>query len=352
MHAGLVLLSFRRALHPGVWLPSLALLAFAATREHAPDVAAAFRRQELWLVPSLFVLPLLVRRAAGIVPRWRAADADWRATRGASRAVHLASAWFGTWLAGAALLVATAAVAGGWHDERALRWSRAVAHPAASLVTDEPVRVPLDLTLDETTEHVHLQLHPSVAPGRGPAAQVELRLVTGDGADEVEHAQSVGTVHGRGELRIALAAPAGNGRGELPLTAVLRRVGGSGYVVFPADSSELLDGFRGVTFLAGPMLPRALALLAAALALAIGLGAWMRPGLAAGCVLCVWLVPFAWRVGHGVLPGGDLVRSLAHLGDHLAPPPVPALSWLGALVLVALGLGLARRGLRSWRSPA
>ena len=94
--------------------------------------------------------------------------------------------------------------------------------------------------------------------------------------------------------------------------------------------------------------------LCAWLALALGVSSFVSPATAAFAVLAAW-VPHWWaderasEITVRFLPGADLFDALAIVGDGRAPA-MPAIGTLGGTaILVVLGLGLARIGMRRWR---
>ena len=60
----------------------------------------AFARQGVWLLVGVFLLPAVVLRAGGTIPRWRLADADWLASRAIGRGAAVLSTFFGISLVG------------------------------------------------------------------------------------------------------------------------------------------------------------------------------------------------------------------------------------------------------------
>ena len=74
--------------------------------------------------------------------------------------------------------------------------------------------------------------------------------------------------------------------------------------------------------------------------------------IAALLILCLWILPWFWETAVRWVPAGDLGLATSALGDGLAPPPIPATSWVGFALAVALGLALAHRGLRDWRGAS
>jgi hypothetical protein len=348
--SGLALLSLRRALPVGFALALLALLILAARHGWgaSPEVLAALgdeasgraaARQGAWILGTLVVVPFLVSRAAAAAVRWRETDAAWLTTRAASPLRCLGATLLGPWLAAIALLLACLAAAevaaGG--DAPGLRFVRDVDHGPLRLLAEERDAscALLGVEAQDLGPRAVLRARPALL-GQ-PSARVRAVVRAGD----TVLGESEARLTSRQALDVTCSTP-----GTGPLTLSLERPDRGASLVLPHGSLRLLRG--GARERAGSLSLCAdlMLALAAMSALALGLGAWMRASLAVVAVLCLWIPAWAWGLGAGWLPGAGLFRSLALLGEGIAPAWPDARSLCGALVLVLLGVLLARRGLR------
>jgi hypothetical protein len=83
-------------------------------------------------------------------------------------------------------------------------------------------------------------------------------------------------------------------------------------------------------------------------ALAFGLGAWLRAPLVLLVLAATWIAAW-WSDGSERwlprwLPGGDLARVLAVVGEGRAAAPLDALDGIATAACIAVGLALSARG--------
>lgn len=331
--------------------------------QHENDVAAFVRagwtRAAVWAAFALCTGLLLVWRSAHVHATWRDRDRFFLSPRGAS-AVRLALSELVVqvaWVSLAAGLVLIGLEPGrSTGDSAPTTWSRVRALetlPVLLAHDGQTVRLPLDLESpkspgpDEAAQRGAgraLGFAPVLVSGSGPSAELEVRILAADGAlVETRLLRVSGTGPRVLELPNQLA-PA-----ELELC--LR---GHALIAVPGDALTLLHASSGPAAASFRLAWRILVALAAASALALGLGAWMRPALAflATVALGILLV----SRGPAVvllrrLPGADAVLAWRDVGNGLVPPPADpvALALALASVLAALlafgGATRARREL-------
>jgi hypothetical protein len=358
VHAGLVRLALRRSAPLGLVALVVVLLALATARDGAdssllPTFARATSdagraRGLVWAVLLLVGAPVLVGRAAGIAERWRARDADWFAVLPVPRLAYATNATLG--LLGVAVLGAllTAACAEGAARRSAegapLRWSASPEHPPALLAEGAAAWswTPAGLRAEDLPPGARLVLAPTVAPGSGPALTVRASLGS-EGAGRTELRERV---YGRTRLELALPPDA---RGALDVA--LAREGPGAVLVLPPASIELLLPAGAPAWASGVLLGHALLALVAWAALAAGLGAWMRPGLALATALALALAPAVPDAPLlGLLPGADLARTWELVDAGLVPAPPGPAALLASGLVTAAGVLLLARGIASGRS--
>ena len=353
MQAGLALLALRRTLPRGLLALVLAVLAVAAMRDWGASElvrdavgddasARAFARQGVWLLVGVLLLPALVLRAGGTIPRWRRADADWLASRAVGRGAVVLSTFAGIWAGGAVLILAGAACAEIAAGAAPPAWQlvRTLDHPALVLLDEDEARCTLAGLGAEVAPGARLLLRPTVAPGAGPSADVEFRVLAGGASTAVS-----ARLAGRTSIELPLEVD-----GASEVTLRLRRLAPGAVVVLPRASTSLLAPVASERRATFGMAARLLLLAGAWIALALGLGAWVQGPIAAALVLSAWLFPWFWDAAPDWFPGGDLFLAAIVVGDGLVPAPVSATNLAGFLLCVAGGLLLAMRGLASWRS--
>jgi len=343
-------LALRRTLSTGVVLALLIVLGLAWARDPLPgwtaplDVdrvrRACLERQGMWSTYFFAMLPILVWRGAKLGEDWRLRDRIWLAglpwTRGAMSLASALGPVAAAVLASAlALLVISARIDG-------------VPSPAPRLVhtfqneglllpeSREESRVWRVELLGGPSKLQAVQLTPSLVPGSGPAVELELALVAADGARTEERVR----LFTRTPVRLSAPGPG-------PWTLELARREGA-ICFLPRSSVSGLEE-------AGPLgsdlglFARCASGLVSWTLLALGLSAWMRLSLAVATCLSLSLVPWVFAEKAGVLlrafPGSDLGPSLARLAEGIAPGPLPWVSWLTPLGLLAATTWMLRTSL-------
>ncbi len=357
----LAALELRRCLTPGLAALVLGVACFAATRDWSPPAAlegvpladatgdeGAYRRQAVWALFLVVAFPLLVSRAAGCAERWRARDADWFAPLPLPRSAYSVSTVAGVVCAAWLLVVGTATITEAFttsSDTPPLRFHAAIAHPPLALLDDdEPMQIPWSASGD-ATNGAQLVLHPTVAPGSGPAVAVRFSLARrGDRGIFVERRLF-------GRTRIALDVPDPDAD-ELELS--IERTSDGAVFVLPPNSVELWVPTRSARLASVELGARCALLLAAWIALAAGLGAWMRAGLAtalgAACFLLALVGADAAPALAAFVPGADIVQAWGLVGRGVVPPSIDGRAFVGTLLLIAAGVGALHAGIAHGRS--
>lgn len=295
----------------------------------------------MWTLGLAAALGLATWRAASLAATWRRGEGDWLGARAPGRLAALMAASAGlvlaAWLGALAVAGAAELAAGGGGP--ALRFERAMPGPALVLLPgDAPEAWLVEDPRGRLVDGSVVRLDLVVLPGAGPTASATLSLARNGAAPRAVDA----TVAGRGALRAPV--PPGDGDLRLELT---RSEDGAGLAV-PEGGLSLLVPARGEREAGGALLLRALPLLAAAVVLALGAGCWTSTWTA---TLATWvsLLPLFLAEAAPPLPGRDLPRELALVGDGVVPAAPPAAGLLGAALVVALGWALGAAGLRDWR---
>ena len=353
MNPELARLALRRHLPPGFVLSMLALAVLAATTRWGPPpdvlrdllgepdparVERALARQGVWTTLLLALAPFVVLRSAGFVATWRRGEADWIASSPTGRLPALLSVWIGGTAAALLGVLAAAGVAevsaGG--GPPGLEVAERVDPPGAVLL--EPGREEWTLgSRDAGQPGAVLRVRLILVAG-GPAADVRLTVARGE-----EIGETARRIASRAELRVPIPPGAGPARAVFELAEPETIVAIESAEVLRPTASERLVSLR-IGLCAGLAL-------AAWLALALGLGAWVSPGSATLGVLAV--AAAGWSGLTAIpLPGSDLPALIQRAGEGVVPsgsllPP----GLFPAAGAVLLGLGLGVLGLRSWRSP-
>jgi hypothetical protein len=359
--SALARLALRRALGPVFLVGCAVLLVLLALRDWAPPttglgaasaeearrIANGLARQGIWSGVLILIVPILILRAARTVSAWREGDVEWLACRATPRSTILVWTWLGSCAAGLAVLAATGFVAemragpslpgaqlagrlgppgSAWVEgRRALAWS----------VGDPRGRAP---------RGSRLRFELALASGTGPGAEVILRArrappENGPGL-ETRAAQRIGT---RAAIEVEL--PPGAGAVDLWLECAQAE----DRVLLMSRAGELLVPAASDRAAGWEILARASLALAAGLALALGLGAWMNASSATAAILALMLVAWMAPRPSAIWPGADLLDALAIAGHGRVPPEIDARSIAVAALVVAGGLGLARWSLARWR---
>jgi hypothetical protein len=301
----------------------------------------AARRSTAWIVFGCLFVPILFHAAADTGRRWAAGDRDWIGARAVSHACFAASTWLGLWLFGALAAAAVAGLgelaAGG--DGPSARRLASLSAPSAILVTaDARAAWVLEDGAGALRPGRRLQAELLATPGAGPTAPVAFtcRRRSGGETSRVE-----GIVSGR--TRLELPLPEGGGDVEL----VLERRGPGCGVAILADSLALFEPVPSERAGSLALLLRVLVWLGAWSAVALGLGAWMRPMAAAALTLALQLPTWSADADGAarLFPGVRLGRALDLVGAGRVPVAPGATELLGLVLLAALGCALAVSGL-------
>jgi len=364
---GLVALARRRAASVGTLVVTALLAAALAFNDWGPaayladafdadlgagardTVGRALTRQGLWAGLMLWLLPVFLLHAARTVDGWkRRGEVDWLGARPVSRTSVVTSTWLGQLTALLLLgLGALALVEGVVHEAPPTLRELGPVPPPESVWFDEERTA--RWAIPPTGAGGVFTFETSVAHG-GPGMDV-IAIAMHSGRQAFER------VVGRQEIELriehgghgtdVIVATSGKafGSNHWPKNAVVDEVTGylhpdSGRLWTPCDSERRVSG----------NLVMRLALVGAAwLALALGLGAWMRGSLAALSIGAAWTAASLWADAPAWLPGARLVHALGVVGRGRVPAAIGIETVLGTLACVALGIALGTCGLRDWR---
>lgn len=349
-------LAFWRTAPLRLWIPLVALLGLCAWRSSASlsrsaelidsgPPAAALVRQDVWALFGLLGAPLFLVRAASFARIWTRSDSEWLGSRPISRLRVVLVLLLGAW-AGALALAAIAALFSELalpRETAGVRFVRTLETPSAVLVEGDPPLswIQEDLRLDELASGARLILRPTVAPGSGPA--VTVRVEVSSPAGVLAFAEE--RIHGPSAIELGLPTGAHG-----PASLSIGRAGPGAVLLVPGRSVDLVCASSSARLASLGIGLRVALALGAWTALAAGLGAWMRPGIASCLVVACLLQTWVLGGGRTFLPGGDLAVTWQLVGRGLVPPApdlaVLAIDLVGALV----GLALLHRGLRERRS--
>lgn len=362
-HLGLLRWNLRRLLPAGGWLGALALGALFHAYAPGPEPprslgpaaplvsAGAPGASPAAMLAAGYLWPWLLLGAARLGHRWREREADWLAPLPIRRAALSCSA-LASLAAAAATVALVSFVLARAEGAGALSWTRSLPHPSGALLEgDAALEFTVeDLALEDLEPGSRLVARPSVAPGSGPAVSLAFSLWGAQGAVRTTRQR----IHGRSEVSLELP-PGMRGAARLRL----EREGPGAVLVLPRGALELREPVRDAP-LAGQSLWLAMALAGCAwCVLALGLGMWMRPGLAAGLTFLLALCPIwsprlagqAWWPGHAL---AELWQAQARglvPRAHAPLESVAPLALLGPAACVALGALLYRAGLGAGRGP-
>jgi hypothetical protein len=347
-------LALRRALAPGLCAVAVLLaVAFLASawRPAAlqiealgnPAASGFLARRGLWTSLLATLSPILIARAALMLPHWRRGEVDWLLAARRSRASLVLSTFLGL-AAGAAVFVgfagATAELgAGNGGAGRAL--SARYATPA-QMLGSEPIvrRLPLDPLPSGSVLRVRLQFL-----GGAPAVDVRLTARALDSQSPPVALETRVSALRVLELELPPAAEA--------IELRLERAGEDALVALQEDGIEIAVPTASARAVSLRVALRAWIALCAALAVALGLGAWLSGAAAVVTSLALaWISMLAAAPLAGRWPAAALGEALELAGEGLAAPWPSARSLALAAVVVAVSLALAASGLEHWRRAA
>lgn len=315
-----------------------------AIEPRAEIVARGLERQGVWTGALLFLVPALFWRAAGTFARWRQGDADWLGSRPTGRLAALVSTWAGTVAAGACLLAAVALFVEVAADGGEETFAYAGTSGLAEVRRVEP-----------GTARVFRMPDPEGRAPAGSRVRARVTVTVGAGPTTVARLTARRAVEGGGErsatvrvlARTWLEVELPPGPGDLELE--IASEGDGALAVLAPDSFQLWVPGGDERRASSTIFVRAALGLAAGLALAMGLGAWVSPITAGLGALLLWPLLELSFGAPGWLPAARLARALAFVGEGRLPEALDPRALLGLVACVALGLALALAGLRSWR---
>ena len=295
-------------------------------------------RQNLWTTALVLLSLAAPIHAAGLIPRWRAGEADWLGSRPVSRAPTLLVAWGGGAAASLVLLLLGAFAiqlrCGSPEAPARLIWAQDL-EEVERLDGGDERSLRLDVPTTKGGERLRVRVMPTV--GGDPTTDLHLLVARDGGGTEA-------TVRVATRTWVETEVPSGS----TPLILQLVNVGTGSAAWLAPRSIELWAPVTSSWVLPLTSWWRAACLLLALTALSVGLSAWMRGATAAGAALCVFpaghlLDAPSWVPGRGIVP---LLESVGEgrIPDHGGWP-----GFVATLVTVAVGLALARPGLASWR---
>ena len=275
--APFVRLEARRALLRAT-LPAMILGAIAAWTPESADPSPGAARHRIWMIGLLVLLPLATGLAADRMTRVRRGEGEWLSSRPVSPFAVITASWFGTWLAACVGLLALIAFATYTTPENKV--------PFLMRQGENPnmVRIPAG-----ATESVQLAGYEY-----GVSVRVRVVPILGGGSPttscEVTATRGGHSISGQARVVsrtwVETYLPGETG----PLVLTIKNTG-AGDLAWMGGASIELWGVTGLaSFVSWDIAERAALLLAAALALAAGLGAWVTTGSATGVVLCLLLV--------------------------------------------------------------
>ncbi|MEM1448396.1 MAG: hypothetical protein AAF957_26960 [Planctomycetota bacterium] len=303
------------------------------TGEFAVD-ADGVRAGATWTAGLVALVALTLVPAARIPARWFRAEGSWLGTSRASRSTIVASAGAGVAAGCLALTTAVAAVAAITVDDRQAEVYElgAVAGPTRSIVLGpgESFEQSLEGTALTRASRIRVRVMPTFG-GKAPATRAL-------------HGTPDRLTTARVARRAWLEVPADPSRPRVAVT----NVGDGALAVLGPDAVEVWRPSRAL--LGGhARLALHVALFVATLAaVALGVGAWMSPGIAALLAFALWIgartaLPTGW------IPGGEhLGVALAAIGEGRSPSPLGAGPVATAVALHAAAWGSARAALGSW----
>ena len=363
----LALLATRRALRPSVLLVTLLIALLLANSDFGlgATIGSALEaelgvqerdalergltRQALWTALLVWIGLVSVLHAARTVDGWkRRGDVDWLGASPSSRGCIAISTLCGQLFALVTLTLAAGALV------------ELVVRDAPETLRQSAVRVAAPDSPWFTASKSTLWTLPAARPGSLFTFEASV-ADGGPGMDVVVVAQdgSIGgeTIVGRREVQVQLEGPSSGPRG-LRIAA-----GGWAFGVHhtqdaPPDVTGYLHPNSGRLWVAcdserrasGNLIARTLLGGAAWIALALGLGSWMRGSLAALLTGSAWIGASLWSgTLASWLPGARLIDALGVVGRGRVPEALGVELLFGTFVLVTAGLALASGGLRDWR---
>tara|TARA_R110002096_G_scaffold124407_5_gene269097 strand:+ start:2043 stop:3059 length:1017 start_codon:yes stop_codon:yes gene_type:complete len=317
-------------------LPTLILGAIAAWTPESADPSPGAARHRIWMIGLLVLLPLAIGLAADRMTRIRRGEGEWLSSRPVAPLAVIFASWFGTWLAACAALVLLVVLTTTATTERK------VPVLIRQGVNAHMIRIPAGAT--EQAQLAGYEQGTSVRVRVGPILGGDSPTTTC--AVSVTRGGTTATHEERLVARTWVEAPIPGGD-DVPVLTITNT--GVGDLAWMDGTSIELYGVDGLASAVSMDLAlRAAMLLAAALALAAGLGAWVTTGSATGVVLCLLLMT-TQSPAFDVFGLSAAFESAAQerLPRDLGVPP-----YVIALALTLLGLALGRLGWHGKRVDA
>ncbi len=317
----------------------------------APEAArAAAWTEAAWTTFLALVVPCAVYRAAALRPAGEVAWMSVSRDGGGSSSTSFAS---GALAAALALVLAWSAfVAAGPAAHAPVQgFAGRTSGPAVALFDHERPLIWRTDVPAESELRAHIEASLVISAGGGGELRFTARRALSDTAlntalntaDRTSNAvdMRVGSARVLPSGGVDVDVPDGEGEVEFELS--LPEPGARGYVV--SDDVTLWRNASSATPKLRIAVRVALALCAWTL-LAFGLGAWLSPMLALGCLALTWCAMW-WSelpyVAYAWIPGASLERDLAIVSAGRAPTSLNWTEYAGVAVFALGGLALARR---------
>ena len=334
----------------GVLLPTAVLLALVLYLRPGPvggplgeaavdAVARGLFRQDAWTAVLLMLTPLAAFHAARLPARWRAGAADWLGSRPVRRSAAILASWGGL----AAVVAATLAGASLGIEARAGTGEEARGTPVLvgrtsldGIVRLEPAgRRTLELE-DAATSGLRARVRVAVLPGGDPTGRVA--LATRGQPEATGQRRATALVDGRTWLEV-----------ELPPGTRGLEVANDGGAVVALLAEPGIELWRQGGAERGSSLAlslRAALAIGSVTALAFAFATWISRVTAGAAALALWLT---WISLAPDAAASQLPAALAAVGEGRLPGVIDGTAVAATAGTLATALGIAVRGLRSWR---
>ncbi|MEM6671385.1 MAG: hypothetical protein AAF726_00995 [Planctomycetota bacterium] len=293
-----------------------------------------------WIAALVIVVPLVLWVSGRTPANWYREEGDWLATSPAPRTTVVASCLLGLVLGAAVLAAIPAPIVGtlspATGDGELLEPSHVAGSARSQLIRPGDAFRQSFASVDLVEgDVVRVRVTPTLG-GQTPTSRARITM----GGESIE-----AVVARRTWLEIDVVPGADD--------VLVKNVGTGAIAVVGPNPVEVWRPSRA--FLGGHLRVAAHAVLfaAALAALALGLGAWMSPGLAGALALSLWLFARGAVSGgplEALVPGcAGLDRSLSAIAEGRSPLAPPIFALAAAATLISAGGVLARLALGSWR---